>query len=104
MLARGEALGNLDASLAQIAHLGHELVLVIQRNNVVGTANADSVDQDVGHRPPPRLLEEIVLQMGAKRVLVQLDDKGLRGDCVLFQEDALGTLRIRAVALGEDDD
>lgn len=104
MLARREPRENLHASLAQIAHLGHELVLVIQRNNVVGPANADSVDQDVGYRPTPRLLEKIVLQMGTERVLVQLDDKGLWGDCVLFQEDALGALRIRAVALGEDDD
>lgn len=42
--------------------------------------------------------------MRAKRVLVNLDDIRLGGDGVFFEEDALGTLRIRAIGLGEDDD
>lgn len=104
MRASGKALGNLHACLAQIAELGHELVLVVQRNNVVGAANANAIDQDVWYRSAARLLQEVVLEMRAQRVLINLDDKRLGGDGVLFEEDALGTLRIRAVGLGEDDD
>lgn len=104
MRASGEALGNLHACLAQVAELCHELVLVVQRNNVVGAANANPIDQNVWHRSAARLLLEVVLEMGAERVLVNLNDKRLGGDGVFFEEDALGTLRIRAVGLGEDDD
>lgn len=104
MRASSKALGNLHACLAQVAELGHELVLVVQRNNVVGAANADAIDQDVWHGSAARLLLEVVLEMRAERVLVNLDDKGLGRDGVLFEEDALGALRIRAVCLGEDDD
>lgn len=104
MRASGKAFGNLHACLAQVAELGHELVLVIQRNNVVGASNANAINQDVWHRSAARLLLEVVLEGRAERVLVNLDDKRLGRDGVLFEEDALGALRIRAVGLGEDDD
>jgi len=101
--APNKSLAHLDALVAQVLDLGDQLLPRVHVGDVVGAADADAVDHDVGHGRAARRAAEQLLQLGAERVRVQLDDEGRRLDEVLFQQEALGPLGEGAVGLGEDD-
>ena len=87
----------LHAALAQVLDLASQLVIVVQANNLICAANADAIDQHVGHRAAARLGLEQVLKFRAQRVLIQLDDKRRWFNAVFFEEDALGAFREWAI-------
>lgn len=95
---------HLDPRPRERGDLVGEGALVVERGNVVAAADALAVDHDVGDRLAACHLAELLLDVGAERVLVELDDEGRRVDDVLVEQDALGALRVGAVGLGEDDD
>lgn len=112
-LLGGKVLRNLHLAVAQLLELADELARVVEVDNRVRAADADAVDHDVGHRAAARQALEHVLQVRADVEvgeaahadgLVKLHDKGLGLDDVLFEEDALGALRVRAVCFRKDDD
>ena len=84
-------------------NLGCQLVVLIQINNLVAAADADAIDQHVGHGATASLFRQQVLQRAADGMLVEFDYEGLGLDGVFVEEDTLCALRVGAVALGKDD-
>ena len=72
--------------------------------NVVTTAYALAIDHDVWYCFPASRLEQLFLQLGTKRMQVQLYDERWRIDRVFLEQNCFRFLRVRAVGLGEDDD
>lgn len=91
-----------DAGPAQALERVDQLVRLVELLHVVAAADALALHQDVGHCAPARHLRERVLQLGAQRVLVELDDVWRGRDCVFFEQDLFCALGEGAVGLGED--
>ena len=64
-----------------------QFVLCVQSCDVVAAADGFAVDEDVGDGSAAGGFLESGLQAGAEGVLVELDDVGRRGYCVLGEED-----------------
>jgi hypothetical protein len=93
-----------DALASQVLDLLHQLVLCVKTCDIVTSADALAVDQNIGNCASARRLQERCLQLRAQRVKVELFNIGSRHDVVLLKQDSLCLLGIGAVALGEDDD
>lgn len=103
-LVWGKSFRHLDALVAKHPDLVGQLVLLVELNNVVAAADADAVDENVGHRPATSLFEQDILQGRTLDVLIEFDYEWRGGDVVFVEENALGCLGEGAVRLGEDDD
>ena len=81
----------------------NELIRLVELLHVVSTADALALHQDVWYCTATGHLRECVLQLCAKRVLVEFYDVG--GGCygVFLEEDVFGAFGEGAVGFGEDD-
>lgn len=104
LFSGSESLRHCDTVAAEGDNLADELVLTVQGNNVVGTSNALPVNHDVRNRPAPCQRLKGILQVWPKRVFVQLDYVGSRGDGIFLEKETLGAFREGAISLGENDD
>lgn len=87
-----KSLHDIDSLVSEINNLTNQLVVVIQCHNLISATDANSINQNVGNRPPARIFFQLVLQLGTLRMLIKLDDIGIRRDRVFLKQNTLGAL------------
>lgn len=61
---------NLEALVSQIFELRHECAAFVKFHDLIATADADAIYQDIGNGPTPSLVLQRILQLGSDFVLV----------------------------------
>ena len=77
--------------------------MLVQFDNLVAAADAEAVNENIGHSATASLFKQQILQRATDGVLVEFDYVRLGFNRIFVEKDALCALGVRAVALGKDD-